>query len=275
MRIFIPTMGRPVERQYTLRELPKQVRERYKPVLVAPPADAKTLRGAGFEVWECRAKGIAATRQWILDNSEDPLVLMLDDDLSSWSWRVEPGPKERGVKYYKAIEEERVKGFREVERLLHKYRHGSIGHRLFANNRAAEDFNTRQLRALAYDRDHLKAVGVKFRLPVMEDFDVQLQLLKKGYPCFQYNQLVQEQNGSNVDGGCSTYRTHKVQADAAKKLAQLHPDCVTVVERDLKVGWAGEMGGTRTDVRINWRRAVQAGYDYMAANTTGEPRARR
>jgi hypothetical protein len=260
MRIFIPTMGRPPERQYTLRELPRQVFERYKPTLVAPPADYKALRAAGLTVVECRAKGIAATRQWILDNSMDPHVLMLDDDLSSWSWRGLDGDR---VAYRKATVDERVKGLREVERLLHKYRHGSIGHRLFANNRDTVEYNTRQLRALAYDRDHMNKVGVKFRLPVMEDFDVQLQLLNKGYPCFQYNQLVQEQNGSNIAGGCSTYRTAEVQAKAAHQLAFLHPDCVTVVEKKLKA--SDNMWATRTDVRVSWRNAIRAGREFSHA----------
>lgn len=256
MRIFIPTMGRAPERQYTMRELPGYVRAHYRATLVAPPADAKALRAAGFMVAECRAKGIAATRQWILDNSDDPYVLMLDDDLSSWSWRGLDGDR---VVYRKASEHERRTGFKDVERLLRRYTHGAIGHRLFANARAPVTLNTRQLRALAYNRDAMKKAGVKFRLTVMEDFDVQLQLLKKGHESFQYNSLTQEQRGSNEAGGCSVYRTPKVQAAAARQLAKLHPDCVTVVERELTKGWGEGFGTSRIDVRVNWRTAIRVG----------------
>lgn len=267
MRIFIPTLNRGPDRQYTIRELGPKLVKKYNATLVAPHDERKALESAGFNVL-CppnKVRGIAATRQFILDNSDDPHVLMLDDDLSSWSWRYEYEGIDRPVQYKKATDTQRAGGLKDVAKYLKRYGHGSIGHRLFANARAGLDFNTRQLRALAYDRDALKAAGVRFRVPVMEDFDVQLQMLKKGHECFQYNWLVQEQRGSNVDGGCSTYRTHQVQEAAARELARLHPGIVTVVERKLKVGWGNGMGDTRVDVKVNWRRAIQAGMAYKHA----------
>lgn len=269
MRIYIPTLNRGTGRQGTLRELGPKLVAKYKATLVCPAREVKGFTDAGIAAVACPAKGISATRQWILDNSTDRHVLMLDDDLSSWSARIEhqdgKGNVER-VQYQKATPSQRADGLRDVEKLLKRYAHGSIGHRLFANNRQGLEFNTRQLRALAYDRDALKAEGVKFRLQVMEDFDVQLQLLKRGHDCFQINSLVQEQSGSNVDGGCSTYRTHEVQEAAARRLAKLHPDCVTVVERKLDKGWGNGMDGTRIDVRVSWRKAVRAGLEFKHAN---------
>lgn len=266
MRIFIPTLNRGPERQYTLRELGPKLVKKYNATVVCPPKEVGSFVKAGVQAMACSAKGIAATRQWILDNSPDPHVLMLDDDLSSWSWRDEAEglDGDTSVRYRKATDAQRAQGMAEVAKLLKRYGHGSIGHRLFANNRAALDFNTRQLRALAYDRDLLKREGVKFRIPVMEDFDVQLQLLKRGHECFQLNMLVQEQRGSNEDGGCSTYRTDEVQRKAAERLAQLHPDCVTVVVKEQKGN--GTMWGSRTDVKVNWRRAIRAGMEHKHAN---------
>lgn len=262
MRIFIPTLNRGPERQYTLRELGPKLIKKYNATLVCPPSEVKLLQGnpniLGAQVRGCSAKGIASTRQSILECSDDPHVLMLDDDLSSWSWREEF--EDGRLTYKKATEAQRAAGLAEVAKLIKRYGHGSIGHRLFANARSALDFNTRQLRALAYDRDLLKREKVKFRVPVMEDFDVQLQLLKRGHECFQYNQLVQEQRGSNEAGGCSTYRTEEVQRKAAEQLAKLHPDCVTVVVKEQKGN--GSMWGTRTDVKVNWRRAIRAGMEY-------------
>lgn len=265
MRIFIPTLNRGPERQLTLRELGPDLIKKYNVTLVCPPTDAKLLEDnphiLGAHVLTCRKKGIAATRQAILETSDDPLILMLDDDLSSWSWRDEQPDR---VAYKKATPKDRARGLADVEKLLKKYAHGSIGHRLFANNRDGLDFNTRQLRALAYNRDVLADEGIKFRVPVMEDFDVQLQLLKRGHECFQYNQLVQEQYGSNATGGCSTYRTDEVQRKAAEQLAKLHPDCVVVVQKEQKGN--GTMWGTRTDVRVNWRKAIRAGQEYKHAH---------
>jgi hypothetical protein len=262
MRIFIPTLGRGAERQLTIRELGDKLVKKYKVTVVCPQREVKQFEAAGvnYAVWGCPRGGIAATRQWILDTSDDPYVLMLDDDLSSWSWR---GEHAGAVTYKKATPAQREKGLSEVERLLKKYSHGSIGHRLFANARDPLDFNTRQLRALAYNRDALRREGVKFRITVMEDFDVQLQLLKRGHECFQYNQLVQEQYGSNADGGCSTYRTDEVQRRAAEELARRHPECVTVVKKEQKGN--GTMWGERYDVKVNWRRAWKIGQEYKNA----------
>lgn len=264
MRIFIPTLNRGPERQLTIRELGPKLVNKYSATLVCPKGEAGALARAGFNVMPCAAKGIAATRQFILDNSDDRYVLMLDDDLNSWAWREEhssgPDPLDVTVMYRKATAAQVATGLNEVAKLLKRYGHGSIGHRLFANNRPALDFNTRQLRALAYDRDLLAREGVRFRVPVMEDFDVQLQLLQRGHACFQFNRLVHEQYGSNTDGGCSTYRTDEVQRKAAERLAKLHPDCVTVVQKQQKGN--GSMWGTRTDVRVNWRRAVRIGEEY-------------
>lgn len=262
MRIFIPTYRRGPARQFTIREL-GPLADKYRATLVCPPDEVKELTKAGFRAEACRAKGISATRQWIIDRSDDPIVLMLDDDLQSWCSRREC--KDGKVGYTVASPKERQQAFAEFEKLMRKYAHGGIGHRLFANNRDRIDFNTRLLRALAYNRDVMREERVKFRLPVMEDFDVQLQLLKRGHECVQFNGITHEQPGSNVNGGCSEYRTHEVQADAAKSLAKLHPDCVKVVEKELKVGWGNGMEGTRVDVRVSWRTALRVGKEYRNA----------
>jgi hypothetical protein len=103
----------------------------------------------------------------------------------------------------------------------------------------------------------LKKEGVRFdRLPVMEDFDVALQLLRKGYPSLTLNNWVQDQSTSNAPGGCSTYRSLEVQAKGAKGLARLHPNVVKLVEKTTKGAWGG---GTRTDVQVAWKKAYEEG----------------
>jgi len=178
---------------------------------------------------------------------------MLDDDLSSWGTRREQldGGK---PKYSSSSEPELLKGFAELEALMKKHIHGSIGHRLFAQELPPIYYNKRMLRALAYDAGALVELGVRARVTVMEDFDVQLQLMKLGYASVTYNKIVQDQRASQLPGGCSTYRTIETQAQAANKLAALHPDCVEVVERTVQTGWNK---GVRTDVRINWRKAFK------------------
>lgn len=272
MRIFIPTLGRRPDQQYTLRELGPALIKKYNATLVCAPSEYKALTKnnpfyGACEVLPCKVQGnIGKVRQWICDNTDDPHILVMDDDLQSWSFREEIHARsgDQYVQYRKATPQQRAQGLAKVATLLKKYAHGSIGHRLFANNREALEFNTRQLRALAYDVNVLKAEGVKFRMELMEDLDVQLQLIKRGHEGFQINTLVQEQKGSNESGGCSTYRSDDRQTAAAHKLAELHPDCVTVVQKKQKGN--GTMWGDRTDVRISWRKAIRAGMEHRHAN---------
>ena len=123
-------------------------------------------------------------------------------------------------------------------------------------NRIMEEvvYNTRMSRILCYHRPTLIEQGIRFdRLIAMEDFDVTLQLLIKGYPnAVLCNWVHNQTGGSNSPGGCSVYRTLEVQAECARKFHDLFPKYVTVVQKDTKGAWGG---GTRTDVRMQWKRA--------------------
>jgi hypothetical protein len=65
---------------------------------------------------------------------------------------------------------------------------------------------------------------------------------------------VWNQPGSNTEGGCSSYRTAKLQAKYAHRLADLHPDSVKVVEKKVRGATSWEGMKTRTDVRIDWHK---------------------
>jgi len=257
MRIYIPTAGR-VHAQRTVQALGPELCAAYRATLVCPKSEAATLlrNYPGIGVVTFGGKGMGSKRQHILDNSDDQHVLMLDDDLGSWSARIES--PDGSVRYLKATQAQIRAVLRSLPDLLRTHGHGCIGHRLFANSRPAIAHTTRHLRALAYDRDYLHRTGVKFRLPLMEDFDVQLQLMAYGAFGFQLNTITHEQTGSNSSGGCSAWRTPALQAATAAKLVKLHPHCVSVVQKRQKNangGW-----GTRTDVRINWAKAVCSSY---------------
>lgn len=127
------------------------------------------------------------------------------------------------------------------------------------NNRKEEtfEFNTRMMRAWSIDLNTFNTLGARFdQLPCIEDFDVILQFLTKGHRNVVHNHFTTNQAGSNTDGGCSTYRTLEVQAEAAKALAAKYPGFVKAVEKTTKGAWGG---GTRTDVTVYWKKAYQHG----------------
>lgn len=253
MKIYIPTMGR--ENQWTLMAMPQWWRRRT--TILCPKGDVAIRVAKEFGAQVCiQAKGyagIAGARQQIIDMNEEP-VLMLDDDLK-FSHR----PDHNDIKLVQSDERAVGEALDKVESLMEQYSHGSISTRE-GNNRCSEPITKigRSLRALAYDPQIMKDLKIRFRLKVMEDFDVSLQLLRKGHPNFILWTHAQDQKvGSGAPGGCSSYRTPEVQAKAAWDLAALHPGFVKVVEKETKTGWKA-FGGKRTDVIVYWKKAYES-----------------
>jgi len=246
MKILITTFGRPYN-QVTLKSIPNatlviQQRETHQyshyhqQELIALPKEIEQL---------------SDTRQWILENFSGH-VCLLDDDLTFATRRTD-----NPTLFYPSSKESISQMLRVIDASLDKYAHVGIAAREGANrNTEKHRFNTRVMRLLAYDMDVLRKLGVRFnRLTCMSDFDMTLQLLRAGYPNILLNRWCQNQYGSNATGGCSAYRTPKVLAESAEGLKRLHPDFVTVVEKTTKGAWGG---GTRKDVRIQWKKALAA-----------------
>lgn len=250
MQIFIPSRGR-ASLHRTFFNLPRSWQ--ISTILVVPWGEAKTYVEAGVPVGNIvaiKVKGIGPTRRWIIDAAVSK-VLMLDDDLDFFVRRADDR-----TKLLKASPRDVDNMLKAASAALDKYVHIGIATREGANRNVAPIIeNVRLLRALGYRADVLREHKVRFdRIPVMEDFDVALQLLRLGYPSACVNTWAQDQPGSNTEGGCSLYRTSAVQAQGAEGLKALHPDFVTVVEKPpLKSG--GWDGLPRKDVRIAWKKA--------------------
>jgi hypothetical protein len=130
------------------------------------------------------------------------------------------------------------------------------------NNRIEADYVdvARMNNAYAYDREAVLACGARFdRLKVMEDFDITLTLLEKGYPNRVTYEYAWGQRRSGDEGGCSLYRNDEMQREAALELARLHPGLVKIVEKESKEAWGGFESSTRTDVNIQWKKAFERG----------------
>lgn len=252
MEIYIPSKGRAEQLHHTWEALPPSIQNRATIVISPKDAPAYQSRFPIERLMTTDAKGIGAVRQHLIDIA-DNAVLMLDDDLSFFVRR-----KDNPKLLQKAQPGDVVQMIKAAERELKNYAHLSIAVREGAN-RNTDDviFNIRGLRALGYQAAVLRAEGVRFdRLPVMEDFDVELQLLRLGYDQITLNKWCQDQGASNAPGGCSTYRSMAVQAQGAEGLAKLHPDFVTVVEKDAK---SGDAWAKRKDVRVQWKKARESG----------------
>jgi hypothetical protein len=248
MEIYICTYGRPL-RQVTFNNLPPRIQNLTQ--LVVQDREAGLYKGYDTIVLPPHIQTIGATRQWLLESRLASKMVMLDDDLTFAHRREDEPTKFEGASQ-RSIEEM----FEEVEKCLDEYIHVGVSHREGANYKVdSHIYASRMMRILAYDVDKFLQTGARFdRVPVMEDFDVTLQLLRQGHINCIVNDWVHNQSGSNSQGGCSTYRTDQVQEDAAKKLAELHPNYVTVVQKTTKTAWGGK---ERYDVRVQWKKAYR------------------
>ena len=251
MNIYIPSSGRPLK-QTTIDSLPPTIL--HLVTLVVPPDELEAHKHLGRELTVVAPdipKGIGPARQWCCDQ-EPTKCLMLDDDLV-FATRREDEP----TKFRDATDLEVIQALGELGRALNTYSHVGMATRE-GGNRMTEpwDYNTRLLRILAYRTDIMRELGIRFdTIPVMEDFYVSLSLLTAGTQNAKLNWMVQNQGGSNTDGGCSQYRTPEVQASAAHILHERFPKFVKVVEKTTKTAWGG---GTRTDVTVYWKKALGA-----------------
>ena len=254
MKLYIPSSGR-AHIQPTVNNLPPSLRE--NAIVVVPEAELEDYHdtiGTLVHIEGIDEKGIGPTRQWCIDQ-EPKKCIMLDDDLRFAMRREdEPTKFEKGNPTNDQLET----AFGCLHELLDGYSHVGMATREGGNrNINPLDHNTRLLRILGYRTDIMREHNIRFdQIPVMEDFYVSLSLLTLGFENCKLNWMVQDQKGSGLDGGCSQYRTMKVQADAAHALHNRFPRFVTVVHKTTKTAWGG---GTRTDVRIAWKKALQWG----------------
>lgn len=254
MRIVVPSYQRP-NRCETLAWL---TLGGITPDLVIQPQEQAAYAFGLASKYNCNLvvlppniKGIAATRQWIVDTTADDKLVMFDDDLKFFR-RVTPTDWHLNKCSAKDMQD-MIAWFEEG---LNHY--PSIGVSLRQGNNqcaSASKLCGQLIRAVGVYLPTLRAHGLRYdTLPVMEDRHVCLSLLDLGYENMVNFEFANDQASSQSLGGCTEERTKEIQDSASRKLAELHPGIVKVVEKETKNGW---WGGKRTDTVVQWREAYK------------------
>lgn len=250
IRLYIPTLGR-VDRQLTYKLLPASIRKHTVTVVDESEKDAFPDRQVLVCPKGCR--GTPSVRKFILDQHDTrrhgPVLMMLDDDLR-WATRLADG------KLRPSRDQDIEAMFAELDRVLRtEVIHASVLARAQAAQVHEDQYCVRMVQMLGYNVKELRKLPVEYDRGAMEDFDVTLQLLRMGKPNKVLANWTQDQTGSDLPGGCSTYRTPQFQAAWCRRLHELHPEFVKVVTKETKVAWGG---GQRTDVNIAWKKAFKS-----------------
>lgn len=265
--IFIPTLnrahlhGQQMTRQRTLRNLPPKMRK--ATTLVVDPLDYKAHRADYDDIMrEFQVKlavvpkpnmGIALTREFIGRELATNKFIMVDDDLRFYH-RI--GDDYKHLYKNELVDTERM--FADLDEALDRFAHVAISARQFNNadtNKPESRQNKRAIRVLGFRREEFISVE-HGRVEIMEDFDVTLQLLRKGIPNLVFFKWAQDQYETQEMGGCSTYRTLELHNASVRKMAKLHKDFIKVVEK--KDNRAGQGFGTRLEAQIRWEVAFES-----------------
>lgn len=265
MHIYIPSRSRYNVKSLTLERIKGGWPDKLVH-LVVPHTQAKLYEKMpdrrGIEILPCPAKGIAATRQWIGENSASEKFLMLDDDLRFfYRPAIRPAddplpgagePNDNPVRLYKSTPAHIRATFERVESLLDSYVHVAIGAREGNQRLPVPGIEcSRPLRALAYRREAFNACA-HGRVAIMEDFDVTLQLLRQGHKNYIITEYSQDQYITQLPGGCSDYRDHALHEKNVLKMKELHSMFITIREKKNKHGGSF---GVRTEATIYWKAA--------------------
>ena len=250
MDIIICTHGRGPKRQLTYDNLPPAIQEQSTTLIQWRERENWLGTGRRIMILPDHVRDLPSTREWVHRNMNTKVV-MLDDDLVFSRRRTDEPTKFTG----EDLDLEDM--FKRIENGLDFYAHVGVSHREGANrNTATYLLVGRMMRVLAYRTDiMLREKIISNRTPDVEDFDVTLQLLRKGYPNFIVNNWVHNQGGSDQTGGCSEYRTPETHDRDVRIMAEAHAPFVKVVKKKTKDKWCADENGERTDVIIQWKKA--------------------
>jgi hypothetical protein len=248
LTIYIPTLGR-AEIQNTFKNLSPELQA--ITILVIHTSEEDNEYYEDYNHIVCPLFPISEKRAWIINQCKTKYLIMLDDDLLFYTrkddidWRLR----------YNDKGEDMNNMFEDILSALQAgYAHVGISPRA-GNNRVMEVAveNSRMYAVLGFNVQIIKD-NVKFcRIQFQEDFDITLQLLRKGYPnCVYYKWAHGPMIGYQTKGGCENERTLELQNASVRKLVELHPGFVTV--RKMNKKYKGEMA-TRDEVIVYWKKA--------------------
>jgi len=254
MQIVIPTRGR-TDRQFTLQSLSGEWRKRT--TIVCPKNEAVRLSrlydDVEIVVQPDPTMTIARKRAWMMREylrCGYDKILMFDDDLCFATRVSESGRRLRPIRGDElGAEIQRLE-----EKLGPEFPHVGFGPRQGNHNQEAGwKTPARMMYSLAYYLPIVVKQCELGRIETREDMDVTLQLLRKGYPNAVWQTTVNDQRKYDAPGGCTNERTIESSNADAYKLAELHPDYVSTIERPYKVSVP------RIEVSCRWKKALEDG----------------
>lgn len=255
MPIYITTLGR-LDDQKTLRNLTPELRRRTALVVQSHEYNAHAEKYGD----QCLViplpqdiDNLGDTRRYMLEFARcegADAYCLLDDDIEFYT-RENPSDWHLTT----PTQEQLNQMFDEVgEKLAEGYMHVGVSGR--EGNNRVEDYgveSTRYMRMLCYRTDMPKGVDPG-RINGMSDFDLNLQLLRRGLPSYVFFRYAQGQKSTQAPGGCAINRTHETHEAEVDWMVREH---APFVKKRFKENRTGGEFGKRAEVTIFWQKALK------------------
>ena len=205
--IYIPTLGRwsHIETMLSLENVYVNI------TLVVQPHEEANYR----QLWDSsrvtikvlpeEVKGIARTRQWIIDNAPENKIIFMDDDI-----KFARRKKKGSVKLTKVTREDMCELMEWMYCQLEAYPVVGVSMRQGNNNHESSvSYNGQCIRVVGLDLAKVRQHNVRYDvIDMMSDRHMVLSMLELGYPNIITNEWSQDHGGSNTAGGCSRSEEH-------------------------------------------------------------------
>jgi hypothetical protein len=248
--IIIPTLGR-IHKQITYRLLPQKYKDITTFVVQKHEYD-EMASVYGTDKVLClpeHINRIAPTREWIFNQFKDSLHMVFDDDLEF----VVKEPNATGERKWdsrKFTEQDFDDAFALIQSWVDEGVHfgGLLPAWVIPDIKQWPMRDCQRVMTNCYYNGPEIPKDLEWtRVAAAEDFDVNLQLLSRGFKNRLSAKYMVNCSETNAAGGCSVWRTLDVHNDAQRKLAELWPDFVVLKEKTVKYGsWKGQTKLTTT-----------------------------
>lgn len=261
--LIIPTLGR-LDRQRTYNNLPQKWKDKTQFVVQDHEYDAMNERYPGKVLRLPKAiKKLSPTRQWIWDEFYGTRHMVLDDDFDHFKYKAPAKPEDNvETKWvsHNMTDEEFDDAFDTFNRWADEE---GIYHGGFSTSWTVPDprwwpiqDNVRIATNCYFDSKNLPRNLIWDRLETSQDFDANLQLLTQGFPNRVNTKYRVSVGGTNIKGGCSTYRTAETMSRVHKQLHDLYPEFVNLKKKTPK---SGPLAGQEfIACHIMWRKAYES-----------------
>lgn len=203
-------------------------------VFYVPEGEVKAYEEQGLEVVGVpnEIKGITPTRNWILDNTKERWVVMVDDDVKNAGWRelLPHQSKQRKLKE-KDFMQCYADAFKIIEWMGWKIwgakTEGALRSCYPCKPFVFKTYITASCMGIINDGSY----RFDERFVVKEDYEIGLRHIKEFNGVLGVRYWYWENSHWTDDGGCKQYRTSQVEKKAIQLLKSLYPGIVKIVNR--------------------------------------------